>query len=262
MQRLSLKALTCHSGIREGCAGIAAKTTCCSGWGRCTLGTQGMLQLIVWEIRILLFIGTWSCPLTCQIYTEFCRILHNTRGTCFDKERSLSPQNGYQGRKGIKTTVVLWRSARKTDNDSTARFSGLRHALQSPIKNKDRQETSRSKNVSSMRGSKDLGQENTSQQYIHSETDRCPSFLFPYVFFSRSFDLPPTSSCDGVTSTGYTVISLHQTQKGAWRQRKRCRQDEIVDMRLRLQSCAEYTRQSMHGLTRRKWLVMQGGYFF
>ena len=28
-------------------------------------------------------------------------------------------------------------------------------------------------------------------------------------------------------------------------------EDEIVDMRLRLQSCAEYTRQSMHGLTRR-----------
>ena len=29
-------------------------------------------------------------------------------------------------------------------------------------------------------------------------------------------------------------------------------QDEIIDMRLRLQSCAEYTRQSMHGLTRRE----------
>lgn len=80
MQRLSLKALTCHSGIREGCAGIAAKTTCCSGWGHCTLGTQGMLQpmgrlflTFVGEIRILLFIGTWSCPLTCQIYTaRFC----------------------------------------------------------------------------------------------------------------------------------------------------------------------------------------------
>lgn len=188
MQRLSLKALTCHSGIREGCAGIAAKTTCCSGWGRCTLGTQGMLQLIVWEIRILLFIGTWSCPLTCQIYTEFCRILHNTRGTCFDKERSLSPQNGYQGRKGIETAMVLWRSARKTDNDSTPRFSGLRHALQSPRKNnKDRQGTSRSKNVSSMRGSKDLGQENTSQQYIHSETDPCPSFLFINLFFPSVF---------------------------------------------------------------------------
>lgn len=28
-------------------------------------------------------------------------------------------------------------------------------------------------------------------------------------------------------------------------------EDEIIDMRLRLQSCAEYTRQSMHGLTRR-----------
>lgn len=28
-------------------------------------------------------------------------------------------------------------------------------------------------------------------------------------------------------------------------------EDEIVDMRLRLQSCAEYTRQSMHGLTKR-----------
>lgn len=27
-------------------------------------------------------------------------------------------------------------------------------------------------------------------------------------------------------------------------------QDEIVEMRLRLQTCAEYSRQSMHGLTR------------
>lgn len=80
MQRLSLKALTCHSGIRKGCAGIAAKTTCCSGWGHCTPGTQGMLQpmgrlflTFVWEIRILLFIETCSCPLTCQIYTAlFC----------------------------------------------------------------------------------------------------------------------------------------------------------------------------------------------
>ena len=125
-----------------------------------------------------------------QISAEFCTIIHvapvsTKNGVLW----SLSPQNGYQGRKGIETAMVLWRSARKTDNDSTPRFSGLRHALQSPRKNnKDRQGTSRSKNVSSMRGSKDLGQENTSQQYIHSETDPCPSFLFinlffPYVFF-------------------------------------------------------------------------------
>ena len=107
--------------------------------------------------------------------------------------------------------------ARKTDNDSTTRFSGLNtgveHALKSPTKTGRAYPDRRMPQVCGAPKTLDRKiQGNNKCIPKLSKTDPCPLFFksfFSFCYFSHSFDLPPTSSCDGVTSTGYTVISPH-----------------------------------------------------
>ena len=127
MQRLSLKALTCHSGIREGCTGIAAKTTCCGGWGRCYKAWVDFSWRFVWEIRIDCYLLGHEAILLHAVYTRpfsaVKRFLQNFR-TIIHMAR-LSTQNGVfhlkmdtKGGTELKQNwikLVLWRSWSQED---------------------------------------------------------------------------------------------------------------------------------------------------